>query len=131
MKKLLVCALILTSCATWTPQQAAITTTSINIARIAAQAAATYYGGPAGGQMAAAGLDALAVVVNGYIGSKIPPTVVASSPGVTGVGEALVTIISPTQDITPADAAKVAQAAKLAQAMKPAIIVPVKIPTGH
>jgi len=118
-------ALSFLGCANLTPNQQAIATTATNLARIAVQAAATYYGGPIAGEYAAAGLDGLASVVQSYVGHPMPPGVVQASPGVNGVGSALVTIIAPDHKITQADADKVAQAARIAALLKPAVVVPI------
>ena len=126
MKKLLLTALLCTSCATWTPQEAAIATTATNIATVAATAAATFYGGPMGGQLASAGLSALAQVMNGYIGSKLPKEMITASPGVSGVGQSLVGIIAPDHVITAADQAKVQQAAAIAAQLKNVVVIPKK-----
>lgn len=117
---------LLFGCTTLTPNQQAIATTATNIARIAASAAATYYGGPAAGELASAGLDALGQVVQSYVGHPIPSDIVTASPGVAGVGPALVSIISPDHKVTQADADKIAQAAKIADAIKVAVVTPVK-----
>lgn len=124
----IVIALLCMSCATLTPNQQAIATTATNLARIAVQAAATYYGGPAAGELAAAGLNGLASVVQSYVGHPIPPEVIQASPGVSGVGAALITEIAPNHKVSQADADKVAQAARIAALIKPAIVVPTKSP---
>lgn len=126
MKRLILTALLCTSCATMTPNQVAIATTATNIARIAASAAATLYGGPAAGALASKGLDALGAVIQSYVGYKIPADIIAASPGVAGVGPALVSIVAPDHKVTQADADKVAQAAKIADAIKVAIVTPQK-----
>lgn len=115
---------LLCSCANLTPNQVAIATTATNLARIAVQAAAQYYGGPAAGELASDGLNGLASVVQSYVGNKIPPGIVQASPGVNGVGTALVTVIAPDHKVTQADADKVAMAARIAALVKPAIVVP-------
>lgn len=120
----IISALLFASCATLTPNQAAIATTATNLARIAVQAAATYYGGPAAGELASAGLNGLASVVQSYVGNKIPTGVVQASPGVNGVGTALVSVIAPDHKVTQADADKVAMAARIAALVKPAVVVP-------
>jgi hypothetical protein len=117
-------ALLLAGCANLTPQQAAILTTATNIARIAASAAATYYGGAQAGAMASAGLDALGQVIQGYVGHPIPSEIVTASPGIRGVGPALITIISPDHAISQADADKVALAARIADTLKSVVVVP-------
>lgn len=124
----LVGALLLCSCANLTPNQAAIATTATNLARIAVQAAAQYYGGPVAGELASAGLDGLAAVVPGYVGHPIPSGVIQASPGVKGVGTALVAEIAPNHKVTQADADKVAQAARIAALLKAAVVVPTTNP---
>ncbi len=122
--KLLVISILCVSCANMTPQQQAIATTATNLATIAVSAAATFYGGPAAGALASAGLSGLASVVQSYVGNKIPAAVITASPGVAGVGPALVTIISPNHVVTQSDANKVAQAAAIADTLKTAVVVP-------
>lgn len=107
-----------------TPQQQAIAATATNLATIAVQAAATYYGGPAAGQLASSGLSALGSVIQSYVGNKIPANIVQASPGITGVGAALVTLVAPNHVVTQADADKVQLAASIAAQLKTAIVVP-------
>lgn len=110
---LLASILVLSACSTLTPTQKAIVVNAETIAQIAGSAAATYYGGPVAGQAASAGLSALASVMNGYIGTTIPSSIVAATPGVEGVGDALAAQINPNATITVKDVALVNQAAKL------------------
>lgn len=126
MKRLLilVCVASIGCAGTLTPQQAAIATTATNLARIAVSAAATYYGGPQAGALASAGLDGLASVLQAYMGQAIPSSIVQASPGVNGVGAALVSIIAPNHKVTQSDVDKVAQAAAIAAALKTAVVVP-------
>ncbi len=127
MKRIaLISAVVLFGCAPMTPNQVAIATTATNVARIAASAAATYYGGPAAGALASQGLDALGAVVQSYVGQTIPPAIVQAAPGISGVGPALVTIVSPDHKVTQADADKVARAAAIAATLKSAVVVPQK-----
>ncbi len=127
-KKLIpiVALLLMAGCANMTPNQQAIATTATNLARIAVSAAATFYGGPLGGQLASSGLDALGKVIQSYVGYTIPPEIVTASPGVAGVGPALVTLVSPNHKVTQADADKVAQAAAIADQLKVAVVAPKK-----
>ncbi len=122
----IVAILLMAGCANMTPNQQAIATTAMNLARIAASAAATIYGGPAAGQLASNGLDALGKVVQSYVGYTIPPDIVTASPGVAGVGPAIVTLVSPSHKVTQADADKVAQAAAIADQIKIAVVTPKK-----
>lgn len=117
---------LLCSCANLTPNQQAIATTATNIARIAVSAAATFYGGPAAGALASAGLDALGTVIQSYVGHPIPADIVTAAPGVNGVGPALVTIVAPDHKVTQADADKVTQAAAIAATLKNVVVVPAK-----
>lgn len=126
IKILLVLALTSCTLSTMTPNQVAIATTATNVARIAASAAATYYGGPAAGALASQGLDALGAVVQSYVGQTIPPSIVQAAPGISGVGPALVTIVSPDHKVTQSDADKVARAAAIAATLKSAVVVPQK-----
>lgn len=122
----IVAFLLLVGCANMTPGQQAIATTATNLARIAVSAAATFYGGALGGQMASAGLDALGKVIQGYVGYTIPADIVTASPGINGVGPALVTLVAPNHKVTQADADKVTQAAAIAETLKVAIVTPKK-----
>ncbi len=111
-------------CANMTPQQTAIAATATNLATIAVQAAATYYGGPAAGALASAGLSGLGSVIQAYVGHPIPPGIVQASPGINGVGAALVPLIAPNHVVTQADANKVQQAAAIAAQLKSVVVVP-------
>ncbi len=109
-----------------TPQQEAIATTATNLARVAVSAAATFYGGPAAGALASAGLDGLASVLQSYVGHPIPSNIVTAAPGVNGVGPALVTLVAPNHVVTQADANKAAQAAAIAATLSKVVVVPAK-----
>src|SRR5271166_1044230 len=85
------------------PQAGALLVSAETLANIAGTAAATYYGGPAAGQAASAGLSALAAVLQGYVGSKVPAPVVQSTPGVHGVGAAVTPVIAQNQTVTQTD----------------------------
>ena len=117
--------LFLFGCATpLTPTQQAILTTSGNLARIAVDAAATYYGGPAAGQLAQAGLDSLGSVLQAYVGGTIPAEIVKASPGIKGVGTALVPLVAPNHVVSQADVKKVNEAAAIAVLIAPAVVTP-------
>jgi hypothetical protein len=107
-----------------TPNQVAIATTATNIARIAASAAATFYGGPAAGALASDGLDALGSVLQSFVGAQIPTDVVKASPGIKGVGPALVDIVSPDHKVSQSDVDKVNRAAAIAETLKAVVVVP-------
>ncbi len=96
------------------PQGSAILSTSEAIANVAVQAAATTYGGPAAGQLAGAGLDALATVLQGYINKPIPPTVVKAAPGIQPVAKAVAPLVKTDAPVTQADVNAVFQAASIA-----------------
>lgn len=96
------------------PQGQAVIATAEQIANAAGTAAASAYGGPMAGQLASAGLSALGSVLNGYIGSHVPSNIVKASPGIAGVGAAVVPLISPNATVTTADVAKVNAAAAIA-----------------
>ncbi len=103
MKKLLA-AFLLVGCSTITPtQRGALLTDAATLANIAGTAAATYYGGPAAGTLASAGLNALGTVLQGYVGTKVPPAVVLTAPGIAGVGTAAAQVIAPQNIVTQAD----------------------------
>ncbi len=76
-------------------------------------AAASAYGGPLAGQLAGAGLNALAAVLQGYIDRTVPASIVKASPGVNAVGPAVAQLI-PTAPITQSDVNTVYQAAAIA-----------------
>lgn len=126
MKKLvpIITCLVLSACASMSPTQQAIATTASNLARVAAEAAATYYGGPAAGAAAAKGLDALAVVLQSYVGDTIPSTVVQASPGIKGVGTALVPLVAPDHVVSQADVDKAARAAEIVKTLGPIVATP-------
>lgn len=96
------------------PRGSAITTTSETIAKIAIQAAATTYGGPAAGQLAGAGLDALASVLQGYINKPIPAEIVKKSPGIPAVEKAVAPLVASGAPVTQADVDAVFAAAAIA-----------------
>ncbi len=96
------------------PQGSAILSTSETIANIAVQAAATTYGGPAAGQLAGAGLDALATVLQGYINKPIPPAVVKAAPGIKPVAKAVAPLVQSNAPVTQGDVNAVFKAASIA-----------------
>ena len=96
----------------YTPQGQATIATAEQIANIAGSAAATTYAGPVAGQMASAGLSALGSVLNGYIGSHAPASVVKASPGVAGVGAAVAPLLT-NKTITTAEINAVNEAAAI------------------
>src|SRR3954471_1427357 len=88
-------------CQNVTPEQrSALLSTANNLARVAAEAAATYYGGPAAGVLAGQGLDAVAKGAKAYVGSALPPEVLKASPGIQGVGTAVVQQIAPNHVVS-------------------------------
>jgi hypothetical protein len=118
MKKQLVAGILcvaLFGCSTLnTPQGQAVLTTGETLAKVAITAAATTYGGPLVGQLASSGLDALATVLQSYVGAHIPPAIVKASPGIAVVGKAVAAQISTTKPVTQADVNTVWQAAAIA-----------------
>ncbi len=96
------------------PQGSAILSTSETIAHVAVQAAATTYGGPMAGQLAGAGLDALATVLQGYINKPIPPAIVKASPGFPAVANAVAPLVGSGVPVTQANVNAVFQAAAIA-----------------
>jgi hypothetical protein len=95
------------------PQGQAIVATSETIAKTAVQAAASAYGGPLAGQLAGAGLDALATVLQGYLNKSVPPAIVKASPGITSVANAVAPLVG-SGAVTQANVNAVFQAAKIA-----------------
>ncbi len=119
MKRIIVLALLLSGCADTqtflkSPQGSAILSTSETIAHVAVQAAATTYGGPMAGQLAGAGLDALATVLQGYINKPVPSAVVKASPGITAVANAVAPLVQSGAPVTQGDVNAVFQAATIA-----------------
>lgn len=105
-------------CSTLTPtQRGALLVGAETLANIAGTAAATYYGGPAAGQLASAGLSALGSVLQGYVGATVPTAVVQATPGVGNVGEAVAGVIAPNHTVSQGDVNIVNQAAKIASAL--------------
>ncbi len=119
MKRFIALALLLSGCADTqtflkSPQGSAILSTSETIAHVAVQAAATTYGGPVAGQLAGAGLDALATVLQGYINKPVPAAVVKASPGITAVANAVAPLVQSGAPVTQGDVNAVFQAASIA-----------------
>lgn len=112
-------ALLLASCAELQSTQGqAVIATGETIAKVAVQAAATTYGGPLAGQLAGAGLDALASVLQGYINKPIPAAVVKASPGIQAVGKAVQPLVASGQPVTQTDVNIVYKAAAIAAQTK-------------
>jgi len=88
------------------------------LANIAGTAAATYYGGPAAGELASAGLSALGSVLQGYVGSTVPSSVVEASPGLANVGEAVAGVVAPNRTVSQEDVTLVNQAATIAKVLQ-------------
>jgi len=106
------------ACSTLTAsQKGALLVGAETLANIAGTAAATYYGGPAAGQLASAGLSALGSVLQGYVGAAIPTAVVQATPGVANVGEAIAGVIAPNHTVSQADVNIVNKAAAIAATM--------------
>jgi hypothetical protein len=108
------------ACSTLTSsQKGALLVGAESLANIAGTAAATYYGGPAAGQLASAGLSALGSVLQGYVGATIPQSIVQATPGVNGVGPAVANVIASNHTVTQADVNTVNTAAQIATSLKP------------
>ena len=106
------------ACSTLTAsQRGALLVGAETLANIAGTAAATYYGGPAAGQLASAGLSALGSVLQGYVGNTIPTSVVQATPGVANVGEAVAGVIAPNHTVSQSDVNVVNQAAAIASTL--------------
>ena len=106
------------SCSTLTTSQhGALLVGAETLANIAGTAAATYYGGPAAGQLASAGLSALGSVLQGYVGTTVPASVVQATPGVANVGEAVAGVLAPNHTVSQGDVNIVNQAAQIASAL--------------
>jgi hypothetical protein len=103
------------ACGTLTnPQRGALLVGAGTLANIAGTAAATYYGGPAAGQLASAGLSALGSVLQGYVGANVPTSVVQATPGVAKVGAAVSGVIATNHKVNQTDVNTVNQAAAIA-----------------
>lgn len=117
MKHKLILALgtsaLLCSCATLTPIQGAVIMTANSIASAALSAVASAYGGPSAGTLASAGLSAEASVLQGYVNSKIPASVIAASPGVPGLSNVLPGVVSSTAIVKQSDVTTLNAAAAL------------------
>jgi hypothetical protein len=87
------------------PQGKAVLATAETIAHVAAVAA--------GGPLAGAGLDALAVVAQAYVDRPIPPAIVKASPGIQAVANAVAPLIT-SAPVTQADVNTLFQAALIA-----------------
>ncbi len=96
------------------PQGKAVLATSETIAQIALTAAATTYGGPLAGQLAGAGLNSLASVLQGYIDRPVPAAVVKTAPGVPVVAKAVAPLVATNKPVTQADVDKLYKAAAIA-----------------
>jgi hypothetical protein len=84
------------------------------LANIAGSAAASYYGGSQAGELASAGLSALASVLQGYIGATVPASVVQATPGIANVGTAIAPVISTDKPVSQSDVNTINQAAAIA-----------------
>ena len=115
------------ACGTLTAsQRGALLVDAGTLANIAGAAAATDYGGPAAGQLASAGLSALGSVLQGYVGSTVPASVVQATPGVANIGEVATGVIAPNHSITQADVDTINEAARLA----PSLNLPAPVSTS-
>lgn len=132
MKKIIAiitaCA-VMAACTNMTPQQAALVTNAVKLANVAAVAAATVYGGAAAGSVASAGLSAIASVMQGYVGTKVPGDVIKASPGLQAVGVAVAQEISPNRVISQQTVDSVNRAAAIAETLKAADLVPIPAAT--
>ena len=99
-------------------QRGALLVSADSLANIAGAAAATYYGGPAAGQLAGAGLSALGSVLQGYVGATIPTGIVQATPGIENVGQAVAAVIAPDHKVSQADVNAVNAAAKIAATLQ-------------
>src|SRR5260370_20919061 len=100
-------SILLISCSTtsWfnSTQGQAVLGTGETIAKVAWEAAATNYGGPVAGQLAGSGLDALAAVLQGYIGKSVPTAIVKASPGTKAVGNAVAPLVASDKPVAQSD----------------------------
>jgi len=94
-------------------QTGALTVNAEALANLAGTAAATYYGGPAAGQAASAGLSALGAVLQGYVGTQVPAAIVQATPGVQGVGAAVLDVLAQNHAITQSDVNAINEAAAI------------------
>lgn len=84
-------------------------------------ALASFAVGAYGGPGAAAGLNALGTIMQGYVGSIIPSNVVAATPAVGSMGPDMAGLISNTKPVTQGDANAMFAAAQLAVGAKPVV----------
>jgi hypothetical protein len=116
-------------CSTLTSaQRGALLVGAESLANIAGTAAATYYGGPAAGQLASSGLSALGSVLQGYVGASIPSSVVQATPGVANVGAAVAAVIAPNKPVSQTDVNIVNTAAKIASTLNVVTPSPSPVP---
>ena len=110
-------ALVQPGCSTLTPSQnGALLVGAETLADIAGAAAATYYGGPAAGQLASAGLSALGSVLQGYVGKPIPSNIVKAAPGIANLGIAVAEVVAPNHIVSQNDVTIADRAAALLKA---------------
>jgi hypothetical protein len=99
-------------------QGTAIIATSETIAKTAVEAAASAYGGPLAGQLAGAGLDALASVLQGYLNRPVPAAIVKASPGIRSVANAVAPLVQSGAPVTQSNVNAVFHAAAIAAQTK-------------
>ena len=110
-----------TGCQNMTPGQAKAINSATKIAEIAATAAATYFGGPAAGQLASETLQGYVPVVQAYVGNTIPPEVVKATAGNAAIGTALAQVIAPDHVVPEQNVATITKAAAIAATLAPAL----------
>lgn len=123
----LLLALTLCGCAELTPNQRALLSGAETIAATAATAAATFYGGPAAGQLASAGLSAIGSVLQGYVGTTVPKAIIENSPGIAGVGQAVAAALPP-RPVSQETVDIINKAAGIAATLKASNLVPITPP---
>ena len=125
LKSILLAGALLSVSACSTPptaQESALLVGAETLANIAGTAAATYYGGAAAGQLASAGLSALGTVLQGYVGTTVPESIVQASPGVANVGEAVGAVIAPNKPVSQKDVNIINAAAQIAETLPAAAV---------
>ena len=119
MKKLILIAFLFVGCAGSqqffsTPQGQAVLVNSQSLANVALNAVLAKNGGPMTNVLASTGLAALGSVLQAYVNQPIPTSVVQATPGVAGVGAAMVPLVSSTKPVTQNDVNTVFNAATIA-----------------
>lgn len=124
----LIACIALSGCAQdMTPaQRAATQDTLASIAQVVVNAVGYHYGGEQGAELASNGLNGLAAVAQGYVGSTIPESIIKAAPGVKGVGSNVAQLIEPNHVVKQSDVDAIQKAANIAKTLRPVVVKPAK-----